>query len=84
MCQDGVKKGYTFSGKADDLQPFLHLLETCTNELGFPKPYSSSRPVLSTNFALVVSTLCLLLTFVLMSLLCALGLMLVMSMLFVS
>ena len=35
MCLEGVKKGYTFSGKAADLQPFLHLLQTRANELGF-------------------------------------------------
>ena len=35
MCLEGVKKGYTFSGKAVDLQPFLHLLETRAHELGF-------------------------------------------------
>ena len=35
MCLEGVKKGYTFSGNADDLQPFLHLLQTRANELGF-------------------------------------------------
>ena len=35
LCLAGVRKGYTFSGKADDLPTFLHLLETRANELGF-------------------------------------------------
>ena len=35
LCLVGVRKGYTFSGNADDLPTFLHLLETRAAELGF-------------------------------------------------